>query len=330
MQVFPKGAILTGYVFGGYLLTSCFVPNEGQELRFSPSWFTWSLISTAAQPTLPYYWVYLQYLNTLVTSSSYWTTNTISAVMILEYTYMSLTSVVVFVSNIRKYQFFVNFHKIVENVEDTWKVIRHRLSESRINISNLVAFVVTAALVTYDVGDIRIEQELARQCFGRLMENQYMPYIEISQESSNSQKCEVMKIYWLLVDAVHQANAFYCDQLKVTTSYLFFSDYIEFICASIWALASISYMVVMVRSATDVTKSADRTMMIICKTIHKDIDPAMRTKLERFLLQVKNNRPTFCGLHIFKIKKDILTKMAGAVTTYLVILLQFQNQNKES
>ncbi|XP_046679377.1 putative gustatory receptor 28b [Homalodisca vitripennis] len=176
-----------------------------------------------------------------------------------------------------------------------------------------------------------------------------MPYyIEIPQQSSNSQKCEVrtlLNIYWLLVGAVHQANAFYCDQLMATTSYLFFSivvnlyyavlsydssDYIEFICASIWALASISYMVVMVRSAADVTKSADRTMMMICKMIHKDIDPAMRTELERFLLQVTNDRPKFCALHFFKIKNDILAKMAGAVTTYLVILLQFQNQNKEN
>ncbi|XP_046686586.1 uncharacterized protein LOC124372254 [Homalodisca vitripennis] len=151
------------------------------------------------------------------------------------------------------------------------------------------------------------------------MESQYMPHIEISQESSNSQKCEVRSmsnIYWLLVDAVHQANAFYCDQLMATTSYLFFSivfnlyyavlnfksgDYIDFILPFIWALANISYLVVMVRSAAAVTKSADRTMITISKTIHKDNDPAVRAQLERFLLQVTNDRPTFCALHLFKI-----------------------------
>ncbi|XP_046679375.1 putative gustatory receptor 28b [Homalodisca vitripennis] len=180
------------------------------------------------------------------------------------------------------------------------------------------------------------------------MENQYMPYIEISQQSSNSQKCEVeslLKIYWLLVDAVHQANGFYCDQLVTTTSYLFFSivvdlyyavlsyesgDYIELIFSFIWALASVSYMVAMIRSAADVTKSADKTTMAISKTIHKDIDPAMRTQLKRFLLQVSIDIPKFCPLHLFKIKSDILTKVAGAVTTYLIILLQFQNQNEEN
>ncbi|KAG8334118.1 hypothetical protein J6590_097428 [Homalodisca vitripennis] len=130
MPVFSKTAIFTSQVLGGFFLTYSSVANGGQEWRFSPSWFIWSSISTAAQATLPYYWI------------------------------------------------------------------------------------------------IRIEQELARQCFGRLMENQHMPYIEISQESSNSQKCEVrtlLNIYWLLVDAVHQANAIYCDQLMATTSYLFFS-----------------------------------------------------------------------------------------------------------
>ncbi|KAG8295258.1 gustatory receptor [Homalodisca vitripennis] len=358
-----------------------------------------TLISTAAQATLPYYWMYLFYLNTLATLPSYWTTNTTTAVIILEFSCLSLTSVVVFVSNIRKYQYFVNFHKNVESIEDTWSDIRHQPPEYKMNIRNLVPFLVTAALVTYDLATfgistinkmenrvmiaivyvsylttifrlpstfvnftevtqylsksfkyirIKIEQELARQCFGRQMKNHYMPHIEISEQSSNSQKCEVrtfLNIYWLLVDAVHQANAFYCDQLMATTSYLFFSivfnlgyyavltfnsgDYIDFILPFIWALASTSYMVVMVRSADDVTKSIDKIMITICKKIYKDIDPAMRTKLERFLLQVTNDRPTFSAIHLFKIKNDILTKMAGAVTTNLVILLQFQNQNEE-
>ncbi|KAG8309044.1 gustatory receptor [Homalodisca vitripennis] len=398
MQVFSKEVLLTSHVFGGFFLSNCSEPNEGQGLRFSLSWFTWGLISTAAQSTLPYYWMYLQHLNALATLPSYWTTNTSTAVMILEFSCLTLTSVVVFVSNIRKYQCFVNFHKIVESVENTWSDIRNRPSESRINIRFSVAYFVPAALVTYDVAkwgittitevenqvmisicyvsylatifrltslfvnftdvtqylsksfkyiSIKIEQELARQCFGRLMENQYMPYIEISQQSSNSQKCELeslMDIYWLLVDAVHQANAFYCDQLMATISFLFFSIVfdlfyalltyesgdIEFICSFTWALLSVSYMVVMVRSASDVTKSADCTMMTICKTIHKDIDPAMRTQLERFLLQVTKDRPIFSAENLFKIKNNILTKMAGAVTTYLVILIQFQNQNEKN
>ncbi|KAG8289708.1 gustatory receptor [Homalodisca vitripennis] len=398
MQVLSKEVILTSHVFGGFFLTNSSVKNKGQELRFSPSWFTWSLISTAAQATLSRYYVYFEYLNTQSILPSYWNTNTTTTVMILEFTYFSMTSVLVFLSNIRKYQCFVNFHNIVKSVEETWSDIRHQPPESKVNIRILVTYLVTAVLVTYDVAtwgiskinkyenrvtitvcyvsylntvfrltstfvtftevtqylsksfkyiSIRIEQELARRCFGRPMENQYMPYIEISQESSNSQKCELeslMDIYWLLVDAVHQANGFYCDQLMATTSYLFFrilfnlyysvltfnsGDYIEFIWTFIWALASISYMVVMVQSAADVTKSADKTTMTICKTIHKDIDPAMRTQLKRFLLQVSNDRPTFCAMHLFKIKSDILIKVAGAVTTYLVILLQFQNQNEE-
>ncbi|KAG8309042.1 gustatory receptor [Homalodisca vitripennis] len=303
--------------------------------------------------------------------------------MILEFSCLSLTSVVVFVSNIRKYQCFLNFHKNVESIEDTWSDSRYQPPEYKTNIMFLVAYVVTAVVVTYDVAtfglravnkvenrvmtsivyvsylntifrltstfvnftevtqylsksfkyiSIKIEQELTRQCFGRRLENQYIPYIEISEESSNSQKCEVeslMDIYWLLVDAVHQANAFYCDHLMATTSYLFFSDYIDFILPFIWALASISYVMVMFRSANDVTKSIDKIMLTICKKIHKDIDPAMRTQLERFLLQVTNDRPKFSALHQFIIKNNILTKMAGAVTTYLVILLRFQNQNEE-
>ncbi|KAG8295263.1 hypothetical protein J6590_083834 [Homalodisca vitripennis] len=189
------------------------------------------------------------------------------------------------VSNIRKYHCFVNFHKIVESVEDTWSDIRHQPPESNINIMF--------------------------SCLGRLIENQCIPYIEISQQSSNSLKCKVrtlLNIYWLLVGAVHHANAFYCDQLMITTSYLFLSivfnlfyavlnytsgDYIEFIGAFLWALAGVSYMVMMVRSADDVTKSADKTTMMICKMIHNHINPAMRIQLERFLLQVTKDITTF-------------------------------------
>ncbi|KAG8289710.1 gustatory receptor [Homalodisca vitripennis] len=364
------------------------MPDESQELRFSSLWFMWGLITTAGQATLSYYWLFQGYMSSLPNSPSYWTTNTTLTVIILEFTYSSLTSVVVFVSNIRKYQCLVNFHKIVESVEDTWSDISHQPPEFKIKIRIVVIFVVAEVMIMYYVTNwgistinnlenqviisisnifyfasafrmnstyvnftevtqylsqsfkyisIRIEQELARMCFGRLIENQYMPFIEISQQSPNSQKYEVrtlLNIYWLLVLA-----------LMATTSYLFLSivfnlyyalftyesgDYIEFICAFIWVLASISCMVVMVRSAGNVTKSADKTTMTICKTIHKDIEPAMRTQLESFLLQVSIDTANICALHLFKIKSDILTKMAGAVTTYLIILLQFQNQNEDN
>ncbi|XP_046663071.1 putative gustatory receptor 28b [Homalodisca vitripennis] len=399
MQVLSKEVILTSQVFGGFFLTYSSVPNDGQELRFSAGWFTWGLFTTAAQATLPYYWIFHEYSIALSTWASYWTTSTTATVTFLEYTSSSLTSVVVFVSYIRKYRCFVEFHKIMERVEDTWSDLRRQPPESRIDMRILVAFVVAGTIVTIDLAfwglstinklenhiiisisyvsylttifrstsifvhfthvtqylskcfkdiSIKIEQELARKCFGRQMETQYLPHIAMPQQSSNSPQCEMrtlMHIYCLLFDAVHQANAFYCDQLLAITSYLFFSivfnlyyvfvtfksgDHVQFLYAFVWALACVCYTVVIVQSAADVTESADKIVTTICKTIQKDIDPTLRIQLDMFLLQVTNYIPAFSVQHLFKIKNDVLTKMAGAITTYLVILLQFQSQNEEN
>ncbi|KAG8309045.1 hypothetical protein J6590_095531 [Homalodisca vitripennis] len=151
---------------------------------------------------------------------------------------------------------------------------------------------------------------------------QYQKISVLCQLPQSSGECRGhLERYWASANGSQNKHQFLSsvrcrfNQLMATTSYLFFGiivdlyyavlsyesrDYIEFIFSFIWALASVSYMVVIVRSVADVTKSAEKTTMIVCKTIHKDIDHAIRTKMERFLLQGTNDRPTFCALHFFK------------------------------
>ncbi|KAG8310977.1 gustatory receptor [Homalodisca vitripennis] len=77
---------------------------------------------------------------------------------------------------------------------------------------------------------------------------------------------------------------------------------------------------------------ADETGQTICKFINKDLDPNLRNQLEGFLIRLPHHNARFSALGFFPIHNETLTaralskQMAGAVTTYLVILIQFQTE----
>ncbi|XP_046681363.1 putative gustatory receptor 28b [Homalodisca vitripennis] len=151
----------------------------------------------------------------------------------------------------------------------------------------------------------------------------------------------LMNTYWMLCDAVHQANDFYCDQLMAVmfslfvhvtiTSYFFFlhvrTGYVfAFTMHAIWVLVLICYAILVANSSTEVTNSADNTAVMICKLINRDLDQSFRNQLEGFLLQLPHHNARFSARGFFQIHNETLTSMAGAVTTYLVILIQFQTE----
>ncbi|KAG8300863.1 gustatory receptor [Homalodisca vitripennis] len=152
----------------------------------------------------------------------------------------------------------------------------------------------------------------------------------------------LMNTYWMLCDAVHQANVFYCDQLMaviftsfvhvtITFYYCFLNltdgKVISFTTEGARVLNHIFYVFVLMNSSTDVTNSADETEVLICKFMNKDLDPILKKQLEGFLLQLPHHNARFSALGYFPINNETLTAMAGAVTTYLVILIQFQLQS---
>uniref|UniRef100_A0A1B6KVC1 Gustatory receptor n=1 Tax=Graphocephala atropunctata TaxID=36148 RepID=A0A1B6KVC1_9HEMI len=155
----------------------------------------------------------------------------------------------------------------------------------------------------------------------------------------------LMNTYWMLCEAVHQANVFYCDQLMAAifssfvhitiTSYFFFvyfksGEMTASITQGVLAMMHVCYLVLLVNSSTNVTNSADETAPMICKLINKDLDANLRKQLEGFLLQLPYHNAGFSALGFFQIHNEILTSMAGAATTYLVILIQFQTETTSS
>ncbi|XP_046684595.1 putative gustatory receptor 28b [Homalodisca vitripennis] len=153
----------------------------------------------------------------------------------------------------------------------------------------------------------------------------------------------LMNTYWVLCDAVHQANDFYCDQLMAVMfslfvhvtikAYFFFlflraGEVFAMISEAAWVLVYICYAVLLVKSGTDVTKSADEMRLVICQLVNKDLNPSLRKQLEVFLLQLLHHNTKFSARGFFQIHNETLTSMAGAVTTYLVILIQFQTERQ--
>ncbi|XP_046681387.1 putative gustatory receptor 28b [Homalodisca vitripennis] len=167
-------------------------------------------------------------------------------------------------------------------------------------------------------------------CF-RTVNDRITKEIRSSVKSTINELKTLMNTYWMLCDAVHQANVFYGDQLMAVISssfihvtirsYYFFlyvrnGNMISVTSESIWILSQVCYLVVL----------ADETSTMICKLINKHLDPVLKEQLERFLLQVPHHNARFSALGNFPVHNQTLTAMAGAVTTYLVVLIQFQTQ----
>ncbi|XP_046681365.1 putative gustatory receptor 2a [Homalodisca vitripennis] len=149
----------------------------------------------------------------------------------------------------------------------------------------------------------------------------------------------LMNTYWMLCDAVHQANDFYCDQLMAVMfslfvhvtikSYFFFlhvrsSEVFALTIDAVWVMVHICYGILVVNSSTEVTNSAEETSLMICKLISKDMNQSFRNELKGFLRQSPHHNARFSARGFFKIHNETLISMAGAATTNLVVLIQFQ------
>ncbi|KAG8251723.1 gustatory receptor [Homalodisca vitripennis] len=165
---------------------------------------------------------------------------------------------------------------------------------------------------------------------------------QANKRSSRKLK-SLMNTYWMMCDAVHQANDFYCDQLMAVMfslfvhvtikAYFFFlflraGEVFAMISEAAWVLVYVCYAILLVNSGTNVTNSADEMRLVICQSVNKDLKPSLRKQLEVFLLQLIHHNTKFSARGFFQIHNETLTSMAGAVTTYLVILIQFQTERQ--
>ncbi|XP_053686251.1 gustatory receptor for sugar taste 43a [Sabethes cyaneus] len=67
-----------------------------------------------------------------------------------------------------------------------------------------------------------------------------------------------------------------------------------------------------------------RTMTIVCNLMRTCKDSSAKARLETFWRQLVGNNSTFTACGLCSIDRHIITSYCGAITTYLVILIQFK------
>ncbi|KAG8315917.1 gustatory receptor [Homalodisca vitripennis] len=139
-------------------------------------------------------------------------------------------------------------------------------------------------------------------------------------ERIENQLKSLMDTYWMLCEAIQKANIFYGGQLLVTFLSSFFQTlialyYFFFFVINAWIIAQVAHLVLLTRPSTLVTEMADETAPMIFKLINMDLDPT---------LELRKHNARFTALGFFQIHNSTLTAMAGAVTTYLVVLIQMR------
>ncbi|XP_046686131.1 putative gustatory receptor 28b [Homalodisca vitripennis] len=203
---------------------------------------------------------------------------------------------------------------------------------------------VTQSVATrFSIVNLRVKQEVMRNRQVQPMNIQRPSNVNVPQSdrgvSSTREVESLMSAYWLLCDAVHQINVFYGDQLLAVlftafvhiTICLFYlhlalitEETITTTSLAAWVITYIAYVLLLFRASTLVHDLTDEAAPMICKLINTDLDPTLVTCLEEFLLQLGKHKPRLSALGFFDVQYSTLTGMAAAVTTYLVIMIQFE------
>ncbi|XP_021920102.1 putative gustatory receptor 28a isoform X3 [Zootermopsis nevadensis] len=71
-------------------------------------------------------------------------------------------------------------------------------------------------------------------------------------------------------------------------------------------------------------REANRTAVLVHKLLSKTRDPGVKEELQLFSLQLLHRKVQFTACGFFPLDFTLLYSIIGAVTTYLVILIQFQ------
>ncbi|KAJ9580476.1 hypothetical protein L9F63_024349 [Diploptera punctata] len=99
----------------------------------------------------------------------------------------------------------------------------------------------------------------------------------------------------------------------------------EFLMYFIWAVKSLASLFLLSGSCNSTIKERSRTSVLLQKLLLlRDIHPETKAEINLFLQQVSIRSVKFTALDFFTIKYSILGSMLGAVTTYLVMMVQFQ------
>jgi hypothetical protein len=93
----------------------------------------------------------------------------------------------------------------------------------------------------------------------------------------------------------------------------------------IWALLQFFQLFWISASCSATSEEANRSVTLLQKLLLlPELHPATAAEIQLFLHQVRERKPNFTAWDVFTINYSLLGSTAGAITTYLVILVQMQ------
>ncbi|XP_039279977.1 gustatory receptor for sugar taste 43a isoform X4 [Nilaparvata lugens] len=168
-------------------------------------------------------------------------------------------------------------------------------------------------------------------------------YIDVSDQQATI--AMMSDIHWLLCDMVEKANDLFGAQVlalmicifihNIVTPYFFFLNLmypkdssimstLQLVSQFFWIITHVLELLVIVLPCAATSSEANNTSKIVCKLLNRNFTQGTRQQLETFALQLTHHRAEYSAYGMFKLDLPVITSIAGAVTTYLVILIQFQ------
>ncbi|KDR24352.1 hypothetical protein L798_04300, partial [Zootermopsis nevadensis] len=118
-------------------------------------------------------------------------------------------------------------------------------------------------------------------------------------------------LYFIFMDFVVQKNSLLCNE---TPNISYF----------IWLFYYVLRLIWLVYFPCFAAKEANRTAIVVHKLLGQTNDLVLREEIQQFSLQLLHEKVKFTACGFFPLDFTLLYSIVGAVTTYLVILIQFQ------
>ncbi|XP_072744220.1 gustatory receptor for sugar taste 43a-like isoform X2 [Anoplolepis gracilipes] len=98
----------------------------------------------------------------------------------------------------------------------------------------------------------------------------------------------------------------------------------------LWCIFHVWRLLMIVQPTYGTTMQGKKTAVLVSQLLSANYDKKSMKQLEIFSLQLLHRPLEFSACGLFTVDRTLVTSIAGAVTTYLVILIQFQKEDDAS
>ncbi|XP_039292100.1 putative gustatory receptor 2a [Nilaparvata lugens] len=111
--------------------------------------------------------------------------------------------------------------------------------------------------------------------------------------------------------------------LKPTEDWEYMENIVILVC---WCTTYIAMLFILILPCSSATSKANKTATIVSKILTmKNMSPHNYSEMEKFSRQLLHHNTEFTVMDMFTLNLSLVTTIAGSVTTYLVILIQFED-----